>query len=326
MIIECPYCSTRFRLNERSLGARRPTLRCSNCKRTFPLPARPEPEEELSFEYDDGADLESSAEGEEYEAEDDDEDDEPVAPQPSPRSEQFPLPIGDDEPQPSLFGGDDRHHIDDDEYSIEEPDTLSVDDDDGDDYVVDEPDIDDGSETHPVRLKSLLAVIALVVGGYALLALTLRSEPQWARSLLQQVPLLGSEINAIELGREIVLDGLDGRYEQTKEGKTIFLITGSARNEHDQAVRGIRVEFELLGASGAPLAKQSTTCGNAMRPDLVRDLTEEQVRILRGWGTKPPEETTVRPGDSCPIVSIFMDVTEGVTTFSGEVVQARRLS
>lgn len=347
MVIECPYCSTRFRLDERSLGARRPTLRCSRCRRTFPLPPPPEPQDDDEpFAYEDDDDLggdtvaaAGSAFDDDPEEADDAEDEEEiavapvVAPRPTPRAEQFDLPIGRDDAQPSLFG-DRGHHIDDDEYSIDEP-LLFVDDDrdadashraaDDEDY--EEPSFAEESVRHAVQIKSVLAFIALVVAAYAVFGWTLRSEPQWARSLMQQVPIIGSEINAVELGREVVLDDLHGRYEHTKEGKLIFLITGKARNEHDQAVRGIRVEFQLLGGDGKVLlARQSTTCGNAMRPDLVRDLTEEQVRILRGWGTKPPEETAVKPGESCPIVSIFMDVARDVTSFSGEVVQARRLS
>ena len=346
MVIECPYCSTRFRLDERSLGARRPTLRCSRCRRTFPLPPAPDPEDDDAFAFEDDTDLEDETQIEgatDFAGDGEDDDEMPApraAPRPAaPRGEQFALPIGrDDDAQPSLFGDREEHHLaDDDDYSIGAPPPLFVDDDLDPAAAAAEDEDDDDDETaaefpeepavrDPVQIKSLLAFIALVVGSYAVLAWTLRSEPQWMRSLMQQVPLIGSEINAIALGREIVLDGLDGRYERTKEGKLIFLITGKARNEHHQAVRGIRVEFQLLGDGGVLLARQSTTCGNAMRPELVRDLTEEQVRILRRLETRPPEEPAVKPGESCPIVSIFMDVAENATSFSGEVVQARRLS
>ncbi len=159
-----------------------------------------------------------------------------------------------------------------------------------------------------------------------MLAWTLRTDPGWARSLMKRVPILGTEINARHLGREIVLDDLRGRYERTKEGKAVFLVTGNARNEHDQSVSDIRVELQLRDERGATVAQQLTTCGNAMRADMVRDLTREQVQILHGWGTRPPQETTVTPGSSCPIVGIFIDVPDDVAEISGRVTQARRIS
>ncbi len=317
MIIECPYCTTRFRLNERALGSRRPTLRCSQCRRTFPLPPRADPDfedDDLSFSYDDGPELEDADEVE-------------AAPPRAKRlPEQLPLPTRRAaEPQPSLFADDGEEE---DDYSIDGPashDKSYEDDFYGDDESGDD---DDGDEelSQPVKVRPLLVFLALVVSGYAVLAWTLRSNPDWARSVMQQVPVIGSEINANRLGRNVVLDDLRGRYERTKEGKQIFLVTGTARNDHDEPLRGIRIELQLIDENGSPLAKQSTTCGNAMRADLVRDLTEQQVAILRGWGTKPPADTNVNPGDSCPIVSIFLDVPDNVAEFSGEVVQARRLS
>ncbi len=313
MILECPYCSTRFRLDERALGARRPTLRCSKCSRTFTLPPPPEPDDEddLGLTYDDGPDPAEE---------------EPSTAVERPRDQEqlsFAMERDDDDPQPSLFGDDDDDYAaaDDDHYSIDPPSLGDADDGADDEYY-----FGDTPVTSSGHVKPLLFFLTLVVAGYGMLAWTLRTEPDWARDLMKQVPIIGSEINANRLGREIVLDGLRGRYERTKEGRLVFLVTGSARNEHDEPVRDIRVELQLRDESGTAVAKQSTTCGNAMRADLVRDLTQEQVQILRGWGTRPPEEATVAPGESCPIVGIFIDVPETVTEFSGQVVQARRLS
>jgi predicted Zn finger-like uncharacterized protein len=321
MIIECPYCTTRFHLNERSLGSTRPTLRCSQCRRTFELPPLADPDADddegpddadaVDLIYDDGL-AEKDA----------------VEPPPKSRrgrrpQEQLPLPTRrQSTAQPSLFGDDDAYSIDD---PIGDPtyETDPFDDEANDDEANDDGDTD---LSQPVMVRPLLVFLALVVAGYAVLAWTLRSNPDWARTVMQQVPVIGGEIDANRLGRAVFLDELRGRYERTKEGKLIFLVTGNARNDHDEPLRGIRVELQLMDENGLAVAKQSTTCGNAMRADLVRDLTEEQVAILRGWGTKPPADTNVNPGASCPIVSIFLDVPDNVAEFSGEVVQARRLS
>jgi len=333
MIIECPYCTTRFHLNERTLGSSRPTLRCSQCRRTFAMPpvADPDSDEEIEDEEEEATDADAD-DGDDFQLSYDDPDDDiEPEPDPAPRrgrrgQQQLPLPTRrQTTEQPSLFGDDD----DDDDYSIDESrggDSIYGDD-PFEDVVISRDDDDGESDlSQPVKVRPLLVFLALVVAGYAVLAWTLRSNPDWARTVMQQVPVIGSEINANRLGRSVVLDDLRGRYERTKEGKLIFLVTGNARNDHDEPLRGIRVELRLIDDNGSPVAKQSTTCGNAMRADLVRDLTEEQVAILRGWGTKPPADTNVNPGASCPIISIFLDVPANVAEFSGEVVQARRLS
>ncbi len=325
MIIECPYCETRFHLDRRNLGDRRPTLRCSQCQRTFPLPGvggTPN----VSFEYD---------EEEEWQAEE-----EPEASE----SEQFSFPVSppvppptsreDDEPSqqqqlfsdagPSLFDDQGADSALDDDSWIDEPAE------DKNATAADSPQYEDEGHQPQVnrslQVKPILMFLALVVTGYGILAWTMRSNPDWARSLAQQIPIVGSEIKAHRLSRNIELTGLRGRYERTKEGKLIFLITGNARNQDDEPVRGIRIAFKLLDQGGTEVAQQSTTCGNAMRPELVRDLTIQQVAILRGWGFKPPEDSVVHPGKDCPLVSIFLDIPETVSDFSGEVLQARRAS
>lgn len=347
MIIECPYCETRFRLEERSLGPKPPaTLRCSQCRRTFALPPIGSPDDfddvedeeieeeqsELRFAFDDGeADrgLDESADGSEEEAEDDDDaGEEEAALPPAGRRGAGGRSTADRSKrrtdQPSLF--DD---FEDEEYSIGESPRRrgSADKDDAEDdeeyYLEDEQEVDVSAS---VQVRPLLVFVVMVVAGYAALSWTLRSDPDWARNLVQQLPLFSSEINASRLGRAVVLEELHGGYERTKGGKLIFVVTGQARNEHDEPLRDIRVEFQLIDESGSPIAKQATTCGNPIRADLVRDLTEEQVAIVRGWGTKPPAETVVEPGSSCPIISIFLEVPTNVAEFSGEVVQAHRPS
>jgi len=342
MIIECPYCETRFRLDEKALAGRRPALRCSRCKRTFPLPVAP-PDDDLSFEYDDEPGW-----------------DEPEIPSASPTTgvdRQFSFPVTSsteptDEPattepaaadrddrestaadQPPLFADEDSGGVDrSDDAEDAWDEQLELGDDFGasdpePDYLLDPevPDEDDDVSA-PVQTRAILVFLALVVGGYALFGWTLRSNPGWTTSVVRQVPLLGSELEAAELGKDIELRELRGRYERTKEGKLIFLITGKASNQHDQPVRGIRIHFRLHDANGNLVAEQSTTCGNAMRVDIVRDLTIQQVAILRGWGPQPPAETNVRPGEDCPLVSIFLDVPDTVVEYTGEVVQARDLT
>src|SRR5215475_12494856 len=66
MIIECPHCLTRFRLDSAQLSDSRSMLKCARCGRVFPAPgqslparprAKPQPREQnLSFAFDDDDD------------------------------------------------------------------------------------------------------------------------------------------------------------------------------------------------------------------------------------------------------------------------------
>ncbi len=311
MIIECPYCTTRFRLDEKSIAGRTPALRCSQCHRTFPLPpqlaAKKNPDEP-SFSYGDEEDGTREP------------------------NEQFAFATGqppeDDQPgetQRSLFaedlGSPAGEVRDDNELWIDETDAV-----DDEDYEIDPEDAAEDPLTRSIQIRPVLLFLMLVVAGYGLFAWTLHTDPEWAQRMVQQLPLLGSQIQANRLNDEIELVDLEGRYERTREGNLIFLITGRALNQHDEPLRAIRVAFQLLDGAGAHVAKQSTTCGNPLRVELIRDLTIQQVAILRGWGSKPPKEATVQPGASCPLVSIFIDIPETITDFAGRVVQARRIS
>ena len=329
MIIECPYCSTRFRLAEETIGDERPTLRCSQCRNTFPLPLLPDdeaesPEPELSFTYSDEAEEDPAARRKPDTAS------EPDLFHGTAERTENPLP------QPSLFGDFDRQDQDFDDLPDsgdslrtafeDEPELGWPERDDTDDTMDREGREQEDEAVKPSFQIPLLIFLASVVGAYALLSWTLRSDPDWALNTLQRLPMIGSDIKANKLGRSITLDDMHGRYERTKEGKTIFLVTGNARNDHDLPVQNIRIALKLFDASGFVIAEQATACGNALRPDLVRDLTVQQVAILRGWGIKPPQDTPLNPGESCPLVSIFLDVPDTVGEFSGEVTQARRFA
>ena len=62
MIIECPHCATRFRLEARQLSGGRSMLKCARCRRVFPAPGQaPSPrrakrsaaDDNMSFAFDD---------------------------------------------------------------------------------------------------------------------------------------------------------------------------------------------------------------------------------------------------------------------------------
>jgi predicted Zn finger-like uncharacterized protein len=322
MVIECPYCSTRFRVEERRLRGHA-LLKCSHCTRVFPIPKteggatprrdkqpRREPENlSFSFEEDDDWQDQTNAESEL-----------PV--------EQFILNVGpsaadqeDGEPG-DLFS---REVVPDDQGWVEEADDLEdaleeAEDEDVD--IVAAAGDEDGGSVATTQLKSVFVFLALVVTGYALLAWTLRTNPSWTASMARSIPIVGNEVAAAQLRKSVVLEGLRGRYERTKEGKLVFVVTGRAVNQADESLANLRIQLALLDEHDQRLEQQTTICGNPVRVELIRELSIDQVAILKG--IKPLEDIELQPGESCPLVSIFLNVPPGVGKFSAEVISARR--
>jgi len=322
MVIECPYCSTRFRVEERRLRGHA-LLKCSHCTRVFPIPKTEEATPRR------GAQAHRKPENLSFSFEEDDEWQDQTNDEAELPAEQFILNV--DPPAANEAAGEpedlySQEVVPDDQGWVEEEEEGDDEDEDGDE-------LDDGDETAAdesdggngvavTQLKSVFVFLGLVVAGYALLAWTLRTNPSWTASVARSLPIVGDEVAAAQLRKSVLLEGLRGRYEQTKEGKSVFVVTGRAVNQADESLANLRIQLALLDANDQSLDQQTTICGNPVRVELIRELSIDQVAILKG--IKPLEDIELQPGEGCPLVSIFLDVPPGVERFSAEVVSARR--
>jgi predicted Zn finger-like uncharacterized protein len=320
MIIECPHCLTRFRLDPAQLSESRSMLKCTRCKRVFPAPGQSSPprarqkppprDENLSFAFDD---------------------DEWRAPELTPEGvseEPAPLNVPDDETVPGPAAapplrptapvrpappGAPRRPLRD------EVESLRYDDDFDTEEVADVD--DDGPTTGGINVRSVFVFLVLVVCAYGALTWTLLDDPDWAESLTQTLPLIGKEVRERTVGQEVGLIDVQGRYERTKDGKLVFVVTGKAVNHSAESLRGVQVVAKLYDRTDRPLEEQISACGNPMEAK-IGDLSIHQAAILRG--IKPPPDFSVQPGAQCPFVAIFLDVPMSVGAFSTEVFRARR--
>jgi predicted Zn finger-like uncharacterized protein len=327
MIIECPHCLTRFRLDPAQLSDSRSMLKCTRCRRVFPAPGHsPSPrsraksasrEENLSFSFDDDEDEWRAPElAPEHVPEDtfllngaEEVDAGEAAPRP-PGPETATPPARPPAPAAARPHRPARAEIE-----------LLRDDDQFDD----EPTTDDeGSSMRQgggISVRSVFVFLALIVGGYGALTWTLLDDPDWAGRLTQTLPMIGKEARDRAVGQDVALIDIQGRYERTKEGKLVFVVTGKAVNHSAESLRGVQIVSKLYDPTDRPLDEQITACGNPMEAKIA-DLSIHQAAILRG--IKPPPEFSVQPGGQCPFVAIFLDVPATVGTFSTEVVRARR--
>ena len=307
MIVACPNCLTRFRLDATGLPVPRPMLKCSRCQHIFPGPWAPakagrtpaspasadRPEESLSFAFDraderhDGPlpaadlpeepffiDLEYTAAHETAPAHD--------KPQRSPVR---------DEPPPLTW---------------EEPEDRE------EEQVV----------TPRVSLRPVFIFLALVVSAYAVLARTLYANPEWAEQLLRRVPLVGSAFGGQLLTDQVALVDVQGTYQRSKEGKNFLLITGQALNNAPVPLTQVQVQAKLLNENGTVLEDKSAFCGNSIPSRVLRDLSLHVVEIIPRL--KPGTRFLIEPGEKSPFVVVFTDVPTDVAEFTAEVAAAQR--
>ena len=180
--------------------------------------------------------------------------------------------------------------------------------------------------TPPVRrggisVRSVFVLLAVVVCGYGALTWSLLDDPDWAGRLTRDIPVIGASLREVTAGEDIALVDVHGRYERTKDGKVVFVITGQALNQSADTLRAVQIVSALHDAGERPLQQQVTACGNALEAR-IRELSVHQVNILRG--IKPPPDLGMQPGSRCPFVTIFTDLPGGATTFTTEVVRAQR--
>lgn len=172
-----------------------------------------------------------------------------------------------------------------------------------------------------ISVKSVFVFLAVVVCGYGALTWSLLDDPDWASKLTRSIPIIGASLRDVAAGDDIALVDVHGRYERTKDGKVVFVITGRAVNQSADTLRAVQIVSALQDAGEHPLERQVTACGNALEAK-IRELSVHQVGILRS--IKPPPDLGMQPGSHCPFVSIFLTVPDGATTFTTEVVRAQR--
>jgi predicted Zn finger-like uncharacterized protein len=311
MIVACPACHARFRLDERRLSRTRSLLRCSRCQHTFPAPARPSaPErpaattegETLRFAFDD----------------DDDWTDDPL--EESAGEEPFLVPHSEKRKRRGARRAGAEVEVEDAFAAEETLPALRIEDDE-----------DDGGENGDDReerrgatlsLKPFFVFLLLVVTGYAVFARTLYANPRWTAELTGELPMIGGDPIERSPERKVALIELAGRHERTKDGGLVFVITGKAVNQSDSRLQSVQIAATLFDGDGNPIGREVIFCGNTVRTDLIRNLTVSQVTILAGL--KPPHYFSVQPAATCPFVSIFTDVPAALASFSVEITAVQR--
>ena len=161
------------------------------------------------------------------------------------------------------------------------------------------------------------ATVTLV---YALTSVYLHTHPARTRTLLEAVPLIGTELSETRLQPgDIELADVRGDFERVQNGRLAFVITGVAINNAPVAVGGIQIEGRIVGAEEH---SQVVFCGAA--PNDVHELGAREIELLQTL--KPTAEWQLAPGAQERFLVAFVDPPIPLHEFVAEVVAVRGAS
>lgn len=336
MIVQCPYCNTRYELDVARVAGANPMLKCSKCRHIFPAPSATPPapaparssrrlkavrpdEENLTLPFEPRREK---------------------APAGDALADELSLPetdhrfsLGTDEPPP------DELTIPENEPDVTPATAAPADEtDDGDPVTFGDEDDDDaftirddvvetrrGRRRHPgerSHVVPLLIFFAVVVAAYGALTATLFGNPPLTDQWIGRLPIIGTLGNERLLVRKIALSDVSGTYQRIKDGKEVFVISGSARNTAPVPLHGVQIAAKLYDNAGAPIDQKVIACGNVISARVLKDLTAQEVTILQRL--TPPKKFAIEPGESSTFVIVFMDPPRQAVEFTTQVVAAQR--
>jgi predicted Zn finger-like uncharacterized protein len=321
VIIACPNCLTRFRLDTERLPQPRPMLKCSRCRHVFPGPwaggktrrpraaaAEPASEPETrSFLFDDDDDWHHPG---------------PSAPET--REKEFALDVEDAPGTPPLAAVRRPEIVPTrpaEPAAAPNPPVVAPEMSWSDNE--DEPQVEVPVEKQPFRisLRPVLILLVLVVASYAVLARTLYANPEWAYGLIRRVPVLGDGLKSQLFNDQVDLIKVEGGYQRTKEGKVFFLVKGEALNHAAVPLTRVQVVARLLDQNGNVLQEKPTFCGSSVPLAVLRDLSLDAMAIIPHL--KPSDRMVIDPGQTSPFVIVFTDVSAPVAELTTEVIAAQ---
>ena len=350
MTVQCPHCSTQYRVTQAQLQGADPVFKCTKCGQLFEPGERrrqarnrkrtSEDPPNLSFDFEkeqeesteepafvDGLmDTEDEEEaGDEYEAED---------------------LLEDEDPQ--FEDGDESDEIEDDEPE-EAVGRARGAEDWLDDEIEDEGEGEDDWEEEEERLpppprvrrrpvpakrratapradprKSPLKPVgwsvAIILLGYLLVAITFDRRPEIAVDSLTRIPILGKLLGQDHLlAYQVRLDGITGGLDQIKGNRLAYVVTGRAINDSNENLRLIEIEGELI-AGGKTRAVRKVYAANQAK-GTIRDLSINEVDML--LRLEPNRRFLIPPGESASFLLVFPDPPADTSDVVCRVIEAR---
>jgi predicted Zn finger-like uncharacterized protein len=164
--------------------------------------------------------------------------------------------------------------------------------------------------------------LSVLVMGYAILTLDLVNHPARAEKLLASVPMAGRMLSEDHLLQtRIQLQDVEGVYQQIKEDRLVFIVSGRAVNTSNEPLKGVQIESTIVDASNHTVEAKSIYCGNAMSLKIVKDLSPKEISLLQRL--EPTRRFEIRPGESAGFSVVFLNPPRGLKEFTARVAAAQ---
>lgn len=168
--------------------------------------------------------------------------------------------------------------------------------------------------------KVLLILILglLVVGGI----LVYMNGPDQLSQTFKQ--LIGQQTERPAQSGRITLAELEGRFVQNQHAGELFLIRGMATNDYPEPRAGIQVKGVIFDPNGKPLLQKTVFCGNPISEKDLQTLSFGELEKMMGnqFG-KELSNMKVDQGQALPFDIVFKDLPQNLSEFSVKVTASK---
>jgi predicted Zn finger-like uncharacterized protein len=166
-----------------------------------------------------------------------------------------------------------------------------------------------------------MALFALVILGFGILAMTISSAPIASAELLSALPVVGSGLEpAISPARRVALGQVEARYSTLKGNQSALVISGTVENVTSTPLGAVQIEAALTGLTQESLRSQAIYCGNNLSSKMIGEMTPHEIEFFEKLDA--PRNFTLAPQTSAPFVIVFIGPPPGAAHFQLRVVRA----
>jgi len=344
MLVQCPKCSTTYKVSDEVIKGSAPAFRCSRCKHTFELEAETQlipgqqqgpaqhavetdPEAELTFAF-------------------------PVPPAPLTPPDLVGAEIKSEKPTAAndnlvnsasqetavLKARQNQEGLPVVETDTNTPPVKAKQPKGKKDFAIAEAvhtDQSKGQESDSVRnilpmasyvdqrasIFPYMTLFGLLAIGFGLVAVMSQAHPGASAAILRNIPIVGPMLlKNIHLKEGILIRSLRSGYQGIQGNREVFVVTGVALNQNPVVIREVQITGKVFNDTGRELEQQTIWLGNTISPKIIRGMTTEDIPHLQNL--KPLKSFEIPPGDSVPFTIVFLRSAKAAKDFTCQVITA----
>ena len=172
----------------------------------------------------------------------------------------------------------------------------------------------------PLRTVFLLLVGCVL--GYAALSYYALSDLQGTKLSLRNLPFVGDVFAAEPFSEShITLTNLSGSFWLSKDNRRVFAVAGTAVNNASSPARLVQIEGTLYNQVGKKVGQEIVFCGNEANGNLLQSLTVRDIETLQNLA--PPKDFRIPAGQEVNCLLVFTKPPATVAELGGRVVSVQ---